>query len=185
MLAQVCLGCQRQGSVSVSWRSISGLCIKQFMERCRSCGSKSAKHPWPLEHKRWRQISCDNKQCFRCYLKGTPTPLLSLRRLAMHSSVLLKSVTPLPSPRSGLLCEIIYLPLACCFLHCSEGPQPFPALDLQPGTDTLLPWCISATLPAQQIVCQSSPSIRRYWKLSYCLLMSSRGFLRGPGSHTI
>lgn len=101
--------------------SFFGLCSKQFTERCRSRGSKPAKHPQPLQHKRWRQIRCDNNQGFRCFPKGFPTPLLSLRRLAMHSSVLLKSVTPLPSPRRGLLCENLYLPLACYFLHCSEG----------------------------------------------------------------
>ena len=96
-----------------------------------------------------------------------------------------KSTTPLPSPRGGLLCENLHLPLACCFFHRSEGLQPFPAPDLQLGTDSLLPWWVSATLPAQQIICPGPPPIQRYRKLSCCLLpgsVSSKGFPWGPGS---
>lgn len=49
-----------------------------------------------------------------------------------------KLATLLPSPRGSLPCEHSRLTVACCYFHCSEGLQPFPALDLLLGTSTVL-----------------------------------------------
>lgn len=49
-----------------------------------------------------------------------------------------KLATLLPSPRGSVPCEHSRLTVACCYFHCSEGLQPFPALDLLLGTSTVL-----------------------------------------------
>lgn len=69
--------------------------VHPFMERCRSPGWKTAKHPWPLQPKIQRQARCGNNQCFRHYLEGFQTLLLSLGRLPVPSSVVLEVSHPL------------------------------------------------------------------------------------------
>lgn len=141
-LDQGCLGGQRQSLVSVSWRSISGLCFEQSIHSWRDVGVLAGKQqsiPGPCSPKyRGKQdvvttsasgtIWRDFKHS--CCLWGDCQYLHQLSW---------KSVTPLSSPRGRLLCENLHLPLGCFFFHCSVELQPFPALDLQLGTDMLLP----------------------------------------------